>query len=253
MRYRVVVAGGSVRGVIHEREGKECQDSIFTWRSKDKLEAYVAVSDGAGSYKYSKIGADLSVRLPLDFIRNQINLFLVNPEEMKCMMVDYIQAKLLNTSVNLGISMKELSATLHFVYLKRYRKINKCIIGSLGDGVIIAENEGHISVVAHPEKGEFANETYFLTMDQAKKKMNVCVKEYKGKVGFILLSDGAAESIYIRKTRSCNHKYCSQIFRWCDYYSKRKIEKIIKLNLEDGIFRKVSPDDCSIGVLRTSK
>jgi hypothetical protein len=43
--------------------------------------------------------------------------------------------------------------------------------------------------------------------------------------------------------------YCQQMISWCAKYSQEKINKAILMNLERGIFRTVSADDCSIAIL----
>jgi len=252
MRYRIVVAGYSTQGILHVKKNVECQDSTFTWKNKDKLEAYVAVSDGAGCYKHSKRGADLCVRAPVKFLRSNFDNLFRNPN-INRLLVEYIQNILREFSEKEHIDIKELSATLSFVYIKRFGKTTRYIAGNIGDGAVVIEENDKLSVLSHPEKGEYANTTYFLPLSDAKEKMNIYTGELKGRIGFLLFSDGAGESLYIRKEKRCNEIFCKKIFEWCDYYSEKKVVKILKHNLEKGLFKKVSVDDCSIAVLRVSK
>ena len=66
------------------------------------------------------------------------------------------------------------------------------------------------------------------------------------------MSDGAADTLYIKKTKAPNQVYCKQIFDWCNKYSQKKISEALQMNLEDGVFREVSSDDCSLCVLKVT-
>jgi len=64
------------------------------------------------------------------------------------------------------------------------------VVGQIGDGVVVVRREdGELFAATEPQHGEYANETYFLTMPEALDKVDVQI--YREKAGALaLLTDG---------------------------------------------------------------
>jgi hypothetical protein len=250
MRSLIRVAGGSVRGRSHERNGKPCQDKYYVWRAKDKKAAGIALADGAGSSSHSQIGAEYAVNAVLPFVQDQFTDFLTNPAGAGKRMIEFLLRGLSEAAGQNGLLLHDMACTLLFVYIRRKRKTLQYVAGHIGDGVIISEQGKEMKVLSEPARGEYANTTVFLTSKRSASYLRVYSGAMMKPAGFIIMSDGAAESLYIRKLKAPNQRYCQQIFDWCDKYPRRKITKALLMNLEKGVFREVTSDDCSLSVLK---
>jgi hypothetical protein len=50
------------------------------------------------------------------------------------------------------------------------------VVGQVGDGIVVAKGEnGDLFAATQPQRGEYANETFFLTMDEALQQIQVAV------------------------------------------------------------------------------
>jgi hypothetical protein len=64
------------------------------------------------------------------------------------------------------------------------------VVGQIGDGVAVARREnGHLFAATQPQHGEYANETFFLTMAEAMEKLEVGVYSQK-MTDVALMTDG---------------------------------------------------------------
>lgn len=124
------------------------------------------------------------------------------------------------------------------------------VAGHIGDGVIVYGNDHQVDVLSEHERGEFANTTFFVTSKDADSSFRVYSGHLRAPSGFIIMSDGAAESLYIRKSKTPNATYCRQILQWGNRYSQKKIHEAILMNLEQGVFKLVTNDDCSLAMLK---
>lgn len=249
MRSRIKVAGSAIVGRSHERSGIPCQDKIQKWRGLDRNSAGIALADGAGSSSHSQLGAEYCVKAIVPYIDDNFDLFFNNLAYIGSEVVSFLVRGLLKISKANEIDVRALACTLLFINIKKKGNNFYYIAGHIGDGVIVFSNEGNISVLSEPDRGEFANMTKFLTSNNSHESLRVYSGIINRPAGFLLMSDGAAETLYIRQTKQPNITFCQQILNWSFKYPQRTANKAIYNNLDSGIFREVSTDDCSICVL----
>ncbi len=253
MRSLIKVVGAAVKGKSHIRKGMPCQDKINIWRAKDKKNAGIALSDGAGSSPYSQIGAEYSVNAVIPFVKNHFDGYLNSLYKAKIEISEYLTNGLKKVANESAIEFDDLACTLLFVVIRRKKNSVKYIAGHIGDGAIFYEQESmNVQVLSEPERGEYANTTVFLTSKNIKSKLRIYSGILKRPTGFMIMSDGAADTLYIRKTKSPNQIYCKQIFNWCKNYSQKRISQALIKNLEDGVFKEVSSDDCSLSLIKVT-
>jgi hypothetical protein len=250
MRSLIKVAGGSIRGRSHEKEGKPCQDCYATWRSKNKKLAGISLSDGAGSSSFSQIGARYCTKAIIEYVEANFEHIFADPTIAGKVIIKYLLIGLKEICSASNLNIGDLASTLLFAFVRRKHKITQYLAGHIGDGAIIIGEGKDINLLSKPERGEYANSTFFITSKNAELALRIYSGQIKGPMGFIIMSDGAGEALYIRKSKNPNQIFCQQIFNWCNYYSQRKINRIIDSNLKKGIFRDVTTDDCSIAVLK---
>lgn len=170
-RWQVVAA--SAVGSSHRENGLPCQDT-HAFRVLPGGELCAAVADGAGSAGRSRDGALLAiaaalaglealcqVEVPVDEAGWQAafgSLFGATRQEL----ADFAAAE--------GVTLNEFATTLTCAMVTA----EWLVVGQIGDGAAVAEGivsaddpDHALFLVAHPQRGEYANEAYFLIQPDA--------------------------------------------------------------------------------------
>jgi hypothetical protein len=248
MRSKIKVAGCTVRGRKHIEAGLPCQDKVFTCRYRDGRSAVIALADGAGSSTKSHVGAQFVVSKVGDLVIENFFDYSKKHELAASEIVNRLQLGLNEVSDKNNIPLREYASTLLFTVIRRRNKTIHYLAGHIGDGIIAMMQNKTVKVLSHPETGEFASSTYFITGSDAKAHLRIYSGMIKGNMGFLVASDGAAESLY-RRRDGVLATACSQIFKWFDRMSQQKAEAAIRKNM-DGLFKSSTLDDCGMAVLR---
>ena len=203
----------------------------------------LSLADGAGSCKYSDIGAEFITQEILKYIKlNFDDLF--KDENLSSTLLNHIENKLYSKTTP-DISFKDLSSTLLFIAIKD----NRFLIGHIGDGVIgMLDSSNNLKTISKPDNGEYSNSTFFTTSVSYTNRLRMLKGTLKSANGFILMSDGAEESLYDKKTESLSDTN-KVIINWLENNSVIDVEKALYDNLEQ-IISKQTSDDCSIGIMR---
>jgi len=203
----------------------------------------LSLADGAGSCKHSDIGAELITKKILNYTKMNFSI-LFKDENIRFNLSAYIESELQKRTTN-NIIFKDLSSTLLFIAIRN----NKFIIGHIGDGVIgMLDNKNNIKTISKPDNGEFSNSTFFTTSTKYIERLRILKGTLKNSRGFILMSDGAEESLYDKKKESLSDTN-KIIINWLEKNSEKDVEKALYNNLEQVISQQTS-DDCSIGIMK---
>lgn len=231
-------------GKKHFNNGILCQDRTFSYIKKNKY--CISLSDGAGSFKNSQIGAEIVTNkicvLVLKKFKNIYNS--KNKVKVRKFLINKILKELRKESKIRNLNIKEFSATMLFVCVYK----NKFIAGHIGDGVIGYLENNEVKTLSHPDNGEFKNETTFITSNNAYRKLRIFLGKIDSINGFVLISDGTAESLYSSKEKKLSGNALPKIFKWFEQYSLNQINIALNNNMET-IFTENSMDDCSINIL----
>lgn len=233
------IAGALIIGSSHIKNETPCQDYIYSLTRNETT--CIALADGAGSYKYSDVGAKISCVAITEYLTSEFDYFFsMSSLEIKRFIIHGIRTRLGRKANVLNATKTELSSTLLFVAIKD----NNFIIGHLGDGVICGDIEGRLVLLSAPDNGEFANTTYFVTSRNYKDHFRI----YRGNVSrfnsFFLMSDGAAEALF-HKTEFIFSPALKTFASWMDNHHSEEVGAAIKSNMEI-LFPKHTTDDCSI-------
>lgn len=241
----VRMAAHSFPGRGHEREGVACQDYARASRGR-KVQA-IALADGAGSAKLSQVGAELAVHSTLSILRRHFDRLQQEADEA-C--ADWLHARLLSAlqaaAARNGCELGDLASTLLFVATdgRRY------LCGQIGDGQLAsyAADQQSLATVFEPSRGEHFNETVFVTSPRARQALRLARGDLAGIGGFALMSDGAAESLYQRRSG----EYAPALLRmmdWLTHHTERKVIEALADNLQHAL-RHQTQDDVSLALLR---
>ncbi|MEH2401715.1 PP2C family serine/threonine-protein phosphatase [Nostoc sp.] len=193
-------------GTSHQKQGIGCQD-YGNYRSFDDV-IVGAVADGAGSAKYSDIGSRLAVETVLkcfcdinesperqEEIEQAFSQPLSKEEAHKVFakIVNQVITELQKQAHEGDYSINDLACTL-LVFVATPDWVAAM---QIGDGFIVRRSqESEYQLLFQPDKGEFANETTFITSTNAVKNMQVEVISEKQE--FICASTDGLEKVAIR-------------------------------------------------------
>ncbi|MBN3951333.1 MAG: protein phosphatase 2C domain-containing protein [Nostoc sp. NMS7] len=199
--------GRSAIGTSHENQGIVCQD-YGDYRIFQDVIIVGAVADGAGSAKHSDVGAKLAVETVLKCF-SDINESPQKEEELEpgyskglskeeaqklfATIVKKAIAKLHEQAAKENYSVNDLACTL-LVFLATPDWFAAM---QIGDGFIgMRSQDSEYQLLFQTDKGEFANETTFITSANAVKEMQV--KVISEKQEFICASTDGLEKVAIR-------------------------------------------------------
>jgi hypothetical protein len=182
------VLGAAASGSSHERLGMPCQDALAYLASQDSL--LVALSDGAGTAARAEYGAQTAVQAALDTLAAALDEGLLT-EQAGCQ-------ETLRAAFSAARSALESLAEIEQQPLPAYAATlslvvataDRLAVAQLGDGAVVAgESPDELFLVNRAQRGEYANETYFLTQEDALEQMQVAVYE-KAVSLLAVMSDG---------------------------------------------------------------
>ncbi|AFY51049.1 hypothetical protein Nos7524_5330 [Nostoc sp. PCC 7524] len=197
----------SALGTSHESQEIPCQDYGDDRIFNDVIVG--AVADGAGSAKYADLGANLAVKTTLKYL-SKISEYLrkrqrcwerfshaLSETEAKKLFtktVEKVIKELDEQAIKKDYSVNELACTI-LVFVATPHWIAAM---QIGDGFIVvrSQNSEEYQLLFHPDRGEFANETTFITSANALQEMQV--KVIAGEQAFICASTDGLEKVAIR-------------------------------------------------------
>lgn len=231
----------------HLKTNIPCQDKTLIINKDDTYA--IALADGAGSASHSHYGAETIVNTIANFLIDNFDELIANENGVKVKeeILAVMRTALLNESEKHSCTIKELASTVLAIAVKN----DKFLIIHLGDGVIGVVKDDVLRVASKPENGEFCNSTIFVTSGNA---INY-LKLYKGKTdgisGFVIMSDGTAESFYNKRNQKLS-KGVKKIIDWSILLPQEKIQELLVYSFNN-IVSKNTIDDCSIAILVNNK
>ncbi len=156
------IIGASVTGTSHDKTGTPCQDA-HAYRSVDGA-AVLVTADGAGSAPHSAEGAATAVDTAADALAQALAWGWPASEAEWQALYDriYTQARaaVVYMAEAQGLPPRAFASTL----LCAVASDAGLAVAQVGDGVAVATLDGgDWYLAATPQRGEYANETYFLT------------------------------------------------------------------------------------------
>jgi hypothetical protein len=200
-----IAVGASRRGKLHEHEGTYRDDS-FTIRTEGGW-ILVAVADGAGSHKLSRVGAKLATEAA---VRKMGEVFSANTPSRDIADLA-LQRALVEAHTALvkeaearkpKYTFRDLSTTL--LLLAYHPKKNFVGAAQVGDGLIVVEfvdpatRESKIALLGSPESGEYSGQTLFLTnhKPEALGSKIVIPPDVPEVRMFFVMTDGVSDDLY---------------------------------------------------------
>ena len=236
---------------------KDCQDIIKTLVRSDGI--CIVAADGAGSARFPLEGAMAVAKGIVDFFKsdNRLRSFndIYNSDENSIRKFFYDVAikalckraeALRRDNVNSGfeISLADVSTTM-MCFLSDGEKY---IALNIGDGLIgrYVPNKA-ADVILEPENIRYANQTYYITDDDALDHLRVAKGRYESDAAYIIMTDGSVECTYRKLTK----EFAPIIFKFCEIvlkYPRIVIGNFIFEKMKE-LFPKVTNDDCALVII----
>ncbi len=171
------IAGTAVQGISHQKLGLPCQDAQ-SYRILPEDILLIALADGAGTAENSEQGAHCAVDFALGTLSEELveNLPTGNDEWEILLYRVYEDARQAIQSLadEQDALLRSFATTLTVVIAVG----EQLIVAQLGDGAVIARNqEDELFAASHAQRGEYANETFFLTGDDALEHIQIQIRE----------------------------------------------------------------------------
>lgn len=197
----------SVVGTSHQKQQLPCQDYAGDRVLGDVVLG--AVADGAGSARHADIGSELAVKTALQYLVTSEKLLrqkwqsswqtLKQPpsedhiKRLFTKLVERVLSVLNQTASQDGYVVEDLACTL-LVFLATPGWIAAM---QIGDGfIVVRSRKGGYHLLFQPDKGEYANQTTFVTSANAVEDMQLAV--LTGHHPFICAASDALERVALR-------------------------------------------------------
>lgn len=169
------VVGASVQGTSHQAKDVPCQDA-HTYDILPTGEVLIAVADGAGSAARSHEGAHLAVTQAVVAVRAYLSqqppADTAQWQHLMQQVFHHARQTLLEHAAEAEEADRAFATTLMCAVLSP----TTLVVGQLGDGLVVEEQkDGTLVTIILPQRGEYANETSFITQADALERVEIAV------------------------------------------------------------------------------
>ncbi|GAA2162996.1 PP2C family serine/threonine-protein phosphatase [Pedococcus bigeumensis] len=240
-----------VRGHGHLRDATSGQDRT-KYLSRGGVQV-LCLADGAGSASHSEFGAQAVVEEACAMLVDRFVEFATSDDgaRVKAQLLEQLLSKLNNVANRHGVEARDLASTFLCVAVSGER----FLAAHVGDGAVGYLKNGQLRVISAPDNSEFANQTTFVTSGCARESMRLSRGPLDGVAGFILMSDGTAESLFDARTGdlagACAKLIVAVGAAPADLSKTSRYTKRLR-RLMDLRIRNATNDDCSIGIFGRS-
>lgn len=193
-RSRWVVAAAGVAGTSHVADGRGADDAFAYWVAPDGRSVVAAVADGAGSRSgTSALGSFAACNAVVGRAEDLVAA-AYDPVAAHVVAVEVFagaQAAVRARADETGLTASALATTLAVAVCTP----EATIVAQVGDGIVVCDVHGHQQALVKPVKGEYANETDFLTAGRDLDEALLFEHVPAGVERFALSTDGLAYKV----------------------------------------------------------
>ena len=236
-------AGVSVRGFSHIDSGVPCQDAHAVQIFEHGFVA--AVADGAGSARYSERGASLFVdklvyASNIPYLLETMDEQSIAIEVKDCIYRCREQLLLEISESDEELALADFAATL----MVAVSNGESGFFFHIGDGAAAAFPKAYPenAIISKPENGQYANETYFVTMNEWEQHLRVssfCDNEDT----FLLMSDGVTPMAMTKGNHSLFEPFISPVNSFLEKSNRTNGEAVLVDTLSSEQVKKITGDD----------
>ena len=213
------VSRASVTGTSHIRAGLPCQDSSNHHVAGDVLIA--AVADGAGSAAKSDVGSSLAAEVSVrtaELLLQETHDHSPHPIHATCLKrvvygaVEQTRRELHHEAKCLDVDVRELATTL----LLMVHTQNILAAGQIGDGaMVVSEGAGDYVTFITPQRGEYANQTNFVTTPEAMSRLDIRIEQMGNGLSRLAMFTDGLQNLVLRASDDSPHApFFDPVFAW---------------------------------------
>ncbi len=232
------VGAVAVRGTDHVRAGLPCQDAYRVMATPDGFAA--CLCDGAGSAANSELGAAAVSDAVCEFLAGRMGVAPACGE-----VLEVARAAAEAAAARHGGELASYACTMLAVLVDR----NRLTTFHLGDGVVVAGVAGRPSVLSAPDRGEYANTTYFVTGERAEQHLRTQSLRLNDTVRSVVIMTDGPQQVLLQSRTGKVSQVVEGVARWHDQVGQVEATGA----LETAVSQKIAPkvqDDCSLIVAR---
>lgn len=188
-----LVFGAAVRGPDHEREHLPCQDA---WAHGPAGAHGIALClcDGAGSASHAELGARVVSAAVVEALHD---LPSAEPEVLAAALRAACGAgrqALVRAAAAVAVAPAALACTVVAIVSVK----DLVAVAHLGDGAVVGQREGsgELVLLSGPDRGEYVNETWFITSASWEDRLRVDV--HAQIQGLCVVTDGCQDACLVR-------------------------------------------------------
>jgi hypothetical protein len=242
-----LVFGASVRGPDHEREDLPCQDAWARGPVGDRGAA-VCLCDGAGSAAHAAIGARTVADAVVEALRDLAPRGPDALEEAVRAACAAGRRALLLEAETRAVAPEAFACTLLAVAALG----DQVAVAHVGDGAVVGQRAGtgELVVLSAPDRGEHANETWFVTSPVWEARLRVGL--HAGIDAFCAFTDGCqGASLERGHSLSPFAPFCAPLFDFAaEVQAPAEADGEVARLLDAGLLRRSSGDDKTLAVAR---
>jgi len=195
------------QGKLHRIHNTVCQDFSLAKQEGDIF--FIGVADGAGSRPYSHYGSQTVLQAAYQYISTHFETILARIEKndpaFKKDFTDFIQQAVkeeiphivskinVESQIDVELSLNDLHTTL-VIYATNQQK---AFAIHVGDGMIVGLNKDYqIEIISEAHNGEYANSTYFVTMESAERFVRFQTVDTNQMLAVSVMSDGGSDLFF---------------------------------------------------------
>ncbi len=201
----------SIRGSAHYINGMPCQDASDTVQVAGFL--VCALSDGAGSAKFSDFGSRIIVDKSLQFFKDYFDKTEAPQIAMRDLgvqqgewLIEEVRDEISRVASEKNEPEQEFAGTLLVAVIGEA----KSVFYQVGDGVWYICKSGILGAVTWPEQGEFAGQTMFVTSSSATKSLQ-CHAVENGLDYIVGMTDGLERLSLDMQARVPHRGFCEPL------------------------------------------
>ena len=162
------VAAASVCGTNHIKSHQVCQDAHY-WHILPNNVLLIAVADGAGCANLGKVGAVIATQTAIEYISQRKDIATIITDDN--LLRELLHKAMINAKTALEneaeagkYELSDLATTLIIVVATP----KVAAVAQIGDGLAVTrDSNGKLQALTIPHRGEYVNETIFLTSSEA--------------------------------------------------------------------------------------
>lgn len=218
------VVTGQATGSAHEKLRVPCQDRLACILSHEHAAFIAAVADGAGSASLAHIGAGLAVEVITAISQLGVRAGRHDLDRVLWDGASLARTRIFEEAAARGVPARELACTLLAVIATPAGGAAL----QIGDGVIVVRELGEAwRWLFWPQKGEYANSTFFLTDDTALDEVKITPLPYDVQ-DIAMLSDGLESLALHYATRTAHAPFFQGAF--ASVYSSQELGELVGLS-----------------------